>query len=212
MSNPLELPLKSCIHKALQRVLKILGYGVLGFFYLFAHLYGFFWLLAIGCSVLWNFYSVLWIGEPIAITCRNIDFIRVDCTIKHRALLRESEQQIRNVQGIKVDSHPSHADSGDTTAYRVSLQSQSGDRLIKKYANQNDPEVNVLHRRLGQFIEHPEKHLTVPLRYNLWTPIITFLFLLPFVLGIFTYVFGLTVRLIQWVLRILPKISKAINL
>lgn len=166
--------------------------------------------LATVFSILWNFYSVLWIGEPIALTCQNIDSIRVDCTLKHRALVRESGQQVRDVQGVKVDPHTSSSESGDTTKYWVSLKSQQGDRFIKEYSYQNDSEIKAL-QRLNQFVENPEKHLTIPLQYNLWKPIITFLFLLPFVLGIFVFLLSLAIQLIQPILIAIKKTLKVIN-
>ena len=97
-------------------------------------------------------------------TCQNVDFVRIDCTLKYRALLRESEQNVKDVRGSKVETNVSTSDSGTTIDYKVSLQAQSGDRFIKSYSNPNDPEIKSLQYRLNQFIEHPEKHMTVLLK------------------------------------------------
>ncbi|MBW4661694.1 MAG: hypothetical protein KME15_23740 [Drouetiella hepatica Uher 2000/2452] len=196
MKNSLKLSLKSRIQKTLRTVFKLIAYGVSGVLYVLGHLHGVFIILACVSSLLWNFYSVLWIGESIAVTCRNTDSIRVDCTIKYRALLRESEQQIKNVQGIKVDSYTSSSESGNTTTYEVSLQSLGSDRLIKKYSNQSDPEIKAL-QRLNSFIENPETHMTIPLRYHLWKSLVIFLFLLPFMFAIFVPVFAGLLSLFQ---------------
>jgi hypothetical protein len=167
MAKSLERSFKSYIYKVLRRVFKLLGYGVQGTCYVLGSLHRLFALLILLCWVcifLWSFYSILWIGSPIAMTCQNVDFVRIDCTLKYRALLRESEQNVKDVRGSKVEINVSTSDSGTTIDYKVSLQAQSGDHFIKSYSSPNDPEIKSLQYRLNQFIEHPEEHMTVLLK------------------------------------------------
>ncbi len=41
---------------------------------------------------------VLWIGEPIEITCQNMESNRIDYTLTYQALLRSSKEEIKNVK------------------------------------------------------------------------------------------------------------------
>ena len=163
MAKLLKQSFKSCIHKILKRIFKLPGYGVQRISYVLRNLDSL--SLLLWCYLmLWNLYSMLWIGEPIAVTCQNVDFVRVDCALKYRALLHESEQNVRDVRGIKVEPNVFTVDSVTTTIYSISLQAQNGDRLIEGYFDPNDPEIKTLQYRLNQFIEHPEKHITVLLK------------------------------------------------
>ena len=121
--------------------------------------------------IVFSLYSALWAGHPIAITCQDVDSIRVDCTLKYRALLRSSEQKVRDVRGISVDIQTSSSEGESTTSYVATLHSQSGDRPIKTYPFSNDRELENLTHRLNRFFINPKEKLTIPIQYNPWQPI-----------------------------------------
>ncbi|MEH2169867.1 MAG: hypothetical protein V7K41_25095 [Nostoc sp.] len=55
---------------------------------------------------------------------------------------------------------------GSTTDYVAVLRYESGDRDIKTYSNRNDPELEILNRRLNNFIKNPEEKLVIPFQYH----------------------------------------------
>ncbi|MDZ7963203.1 MAG: hypothetical protein RMY34_36020 [Aulosira sp. DedQUE10] len=102
---------------------------------------------------------LLWIGEPIEITCQKVDSNRIDCTLTYQALLRSSKQEIRDIKGMDIDTRVSSSnDGGSTSDYVAVLRSKSGDRDIKTYSNRNDPELEMLNHRLNKFIKNPEEN------------------------------------------------------
>lgn len=116
-------------------------------------------------GVSWIFAPPFLGGNPTQITCQNVDLIRIDCTVKYRALLRSSAQEIKNVETLRVDERSSLAGSSE---YVAVLQTKNGDRSLKTYSYANDPELQDLNNRFTKFINDPKEKLTISLAYSRW--------------------------------------------
>lgn len=111
---------------------------------------------------------LLWIGKPNQVTCENIDSIRIDCTLKYQALLISSEQKIKNVKSIKIDTRTSSSEYETTTYYVAVLYAEGAAIDIKTYSKRNDPELQSLDYRLSEFFKNPTAKLVIPIQYNPW--------------------------------------------
>lgn len=157
--------------------------------------------LSIVFAILFSIYFALWIGQPSEATCQKVNSIRIDCILKYQALLRSSEQEIKDVQGIAIDEHISSSDGENQTKYVASLRSRSGIYPIKTYSIRNDPGLEILNHHFNKFIENPEEKLFVSLQYNRWQPVIDFLCGFLYIVCFFSLpcAFLLVVQLINWV-------------
>lgn len=163
MPNSSPLTIRSRIRKALQKAIEAIFLGLLMLC-----------MLLIVLSVLSAIYSALWIGQPSEVTCQKVKITRVDCKLKYQALLRSSEQQIKNIQGIVIDERVSSSDGETYTKYVASLHSPSGNYPLKTYSIRNDPELEILNHRFNKFIGNSEGEFFISLQYNRWQPIIGF--------------------------------------
>lgn len=97
-SSPLAL--RSHICKTRQKTVRAIFFGLL-------MLPVFLIVLGLVFNILFYIYSALWIGKPIEVACQKFDSIWIDCTLTHQALLRSSEREIKDVQGMDIDYHDS---------------------------------------------------------------------------------------------------------
>lgn len=135
-------------------------------------------------GILFAIYSALWIGKPSEVTCQDVDSIRIDCILKYQALLRSSEQKIIDVQRLDIDQRISSSEDRKTE-YIAVLRTQNGEHSIKTYPNRNNSELEVVSHRLNKFFKAPKEKLTLPIRYNPWSPIIALIIaLISLFLGI----------------------------
>lgn len=111
---------------------------------------------------------LLWIGKPNQVTCENVDSTRVDCTLNYQALLISSEQKIKNVKSIKIDTRTSSSEYQSTTYYVAVLHAEGAAIDIKTYSKRNDPELQSLDYRLSEFFKNPTAKVIIPIQYNLW--------------------------------------------
>ncbi|OUL18355.1 hypothetical protein BV378_35235 [Nostoc sp. RF31YmG] len=126
-------------------------------------------------AILYYFYWTLWIGLPIEVACQKVKYTQINCTLKYQALLQTSKQEIQNVKGMDIDTRISSSENGTTTDYVAVLRSENGNRDIKSYSNRNNPELELLNRRLNEFIKNSEEKLILTIRYTwLDTLIISF--------------------------------------
>ncbi|YAF97042.1 MAG: hypothetical protein AB3A66_05040 [Nodularia sp. CChRGM 3473] len=154
-------------------------------------------------------HSNLWIGEPSQITCRDIDLMRIDCTLKYQALLRSSKQEIKDVQKMDIDIRNSSSESGSQTEFVAILRSKSGDgqspafgdRKIKTYSRRNDPELEALNYRFNKLIENPQEKMIVSVRYNWLQPFLGSFYALTMLLAPMRVILGFIFILIEWVLQ-----------
>lgn len=73
---------------------------------------------------LWILVPPLLIGDPTQLTCQSADLLHIDCTVKYQALLRSSQQEIKDVQIMKIDDRSS-SDEGGSRKYVAVLQTKS---------------------------------------------------------------------------------------
>ncbi|YAF97043.1 MAG: hypothetical protein AB3A66_05045 [Nodularia sp. CChRGM 3473] len=192
------------IHKIYQKIIKVivlLFCSFMGFLQISVYYFLILYLIFALCRYL---HIELWIGQPSQITCQDIDLIRVDCTLNYQALLRSSEQKVKDIQGIDVDTRTYSSENINTTKFVAILRSKNGDgqspafgdREIKTYSCCNDPELEVLNHRLNQFVRNPQEKLVLTVQYSWWKSAIS-----SFFVCVLIFILMLTVCCIFWIIK-----------